>query len=174
MLFQQGEKKKEGDVGNRFLLLNRNNSSEAPNISNHPPLLSGRYQKRSLGEVSDKERKAELIHFPLFNIVSEALETITGPGALGDPVRFKDLGKRDGTQQENRDPQLQSGDRLGRSFGVTRGDPSHELPGLGTPGTQKGGWNCPEQLQPPSPRRGWTWGWPRCPYTCKNVILSSA
>lgn len=83
MLFQQGEKKKEGDVGNRFLLLNRNNSSEAPNIPNHPLLLSGRYQKRSLGEVSDKERKAELIHFPLFNIVSEALETITGPGALG-------------------------------------------------------------------------------------------
>lgn len=101
MLFQQGEKKKEGDAGNRFLLFTRNNSSEAPNTSNHPSSLSGRYQKRSLAEVSGKERKAEFIYFPLFNFVSEALETIAGPGTSGDPVRFKDLGERDVTQLQS-------------------------------------------------------------------------
>lgn len=100
MLFQQGEKKKKKkkDVGNGSLLLNRNNSSEAPNFSsNHPSPLSGitspeKEACRRLGEVPNKERKAELIYFLIFNIVSEALETLTGPGASADAVRFKGFG----------------------------------------------------------------------------------
>lgn len=92
MLFQQGEKRKKKDVGTWSLLLNRNNSSEALNIfSNHPSSLSGltlpeEEARRRLGEVSDMERKSEWIDLLIFNIVSEALECLTGPGALDDPM----------------------------------------------------------------------------------------
>lgn len=166
MLFQQGEKKKEKDVGNGSLLLNRNNSSEAPNFSsNHPSPLSGitspeKEAGRRLGEVSNKERKAELIYFLIFNIVSEALETLTGPGASDDAVRFKGFGGAGcyTAGKPGLSASMQASSWRGALGGGTGGlcPTSHlpVLPGPGTPRRQNGVWTCPGQLQPPSPRRG--------------------
>jgi len=159
MLFQQGGK--EEDIGHRSLLLNRSNSSEAPTISSyHPAALSGMISAeeeagRRLGEVSDKERKAELIYFLIVNIVSEALETLTGPGASDDPVRFKGLGGAGCHAAGKPEPSasIQGSGWRGALGGGTGGlCPTScvpGLPGLGTPGRQKGVWAHPAATTAP-------------------------